>query len=74
MFDLDKICEVIIACAILHNICKARPIAEPLEGDEDSDDDDDDGGDENIHAPQGNLAQSGLPYRAQLQIYISGQL
>lgn len=72
MFDPDKVCKVIIACAIPHNICKARPIAEPLEGDEDSDDDDH--GDENIHTPQGNLAQSGLPYRAQLQIYISGQL
>ncbi len=61
----DKVCKVIIACAILHNICKARQIAEPLEGDGDENsDDDDDGGEENIHFPQGNLAPSGLPYRA----------
>lgn len=58
----DKVCKVIIACAILHNTCKARQIAEPLEGDSDEDSDDDD--EENIHFPQGNLAQSGLPYRA----------
>ena len=52
----DKVCKVIIACAILHNTCKARQIAEPLEGDGDEDSDDDDGGEENIHFPLGNLA------------------
>ncbi|KAK0132296.1 hypothetical protein N1851_032892 [Merluccius polli] len=51
----DKVCKVIIACAILHNICKARQIRS-RENDND---------DENIHPPQGSLAQSGLPYRAQ---------
>lgn len=60
----DKVCKVIIACAILHNICKARQIAAPLEGDGDEDSNDDDGGEENINFPQGNMAQSGLPYRA----------
>ncbi|XP_050962368.1 putative nuclease HARBI1 [Labeo rohita] len=62
----EKVSKVIIACAILHNICKVRQIAEPLEdGDEDEDEDnDEDGGEEDIHIPQGNLAQSGLPYRA----------
>lgn len=62
----EKVGKVIIACAILHNICKVRQIAEPLEdGDEDEDEDnDEDGGEEDIHIPQGNLAQSGLPYRA----------
>uniref|UniRef100_A0A3P9B6H7 Putative nuclease HARBI1 n=1 Tax=Maylandia zebra TaxID=106582 RepID=A0A3P9B6H7_9CICH len=50
----EKVSKVIIACAILHNICKVRQIAEPLE----------DGGEEDIYIPQGNLAQSGLPYRA----------
>lgn len=60
---LEKVSKVIIACAILHNICKVRQIAEPLEdGDEDEDEDND--GEEDIHIPQGNLAQSGLPYRA----------
>ena len=54
----EKVSKVIIACAILHNICKVRQIAEPLE------DGDEDGGEEDIHIPQGNLAQSGLPYRA----------
>ncbi|XP_039516129.1 putative nuclease HARBI1 isoform X1 [Pimephales promelas] len=48
----EKLSKVIIACAILHNICKVRQIAEPLE----------DGDEEDI--PQGNLSQSGLPYRA----------
>ncbi|XP_056121345.1 putative nuclease HARBI1 [Rhinichthys klamathensis goyatoka] len=62
----EKVSKVIIACAILHNICKVRQIAEPLEdSDEDEDEDnDEDGGEEDIHIPQGNLAQSGLPYRA----------
>ncbi|XP_049893663.1 putative nuclease HARBI1 [Epinephelus moara] len=60
----DKVCKVIVACAILHNICKARQIAEPLEGDGDEESDDDGGGgEENIDFPQGNLAQSGLSYR-----------
>ncbi|KAL3973725.1 hypothetical protein ACER0C_022351 [Sarotherodon galilaeus] len=54
----EKVSKVIIACAILHNICKVRQIAEPLE------DGDEDGGEEDIYIPQGNLAQSGLPYRA----------
>ncbi|KAK6293355.1 hypothetical protein J4Q44_G00356810 [Coregonus suidteri] len=32
----EKVSKLIIACAILHNICKVRQIAEPLEdGDED---------------------------------------
>jgi len=36
----EKVSKVIIACAILHNICKVRQIAEPLEdGDEDVDED-----------------------------------
>lgn len=54
----EKVSKVIIACAILHNICKVRQIAEPLEdGDEDEDgDNDEDGGEEDIHIPQGNLA------------------
>lgn len=55
--------HVIIACAILHNICKARQIAEPTESDSDEDSDDDED-EEIIHLPQGNLAQGGLPYRA----------
>ena len=67
-----KVCKVIIACAILHNTCKARQIAEPLEGDGDEDSDDD-GGEENIHFPQGNLAQSCLT-EPTLQIYISSKL
>uniref|UniRef100_A0A3P9BSJ7 Putative nuclease HARBI1 n=1 Tax=Maylandia zebra TaxID=106582 RepID=A0A3P9BSJ7_9CICH len=38
----EKVSKVIIACAILHNICKVRQIAEPLEdGDEDEDNDED---------------------------------
>uniref|UniRef100_A0A8C2DXG6 Putative nuclease HARBI1 n=1 Tax=Cyprinus carpio TaxID=7962 RepID=A0A8C2DXG6_CYPCA len=38
----EKVSKVIIACAILHNICKVRQIAEPLEdGDEDEDEDND---------------------------------
>ncbi|KAL7382359.1 hypothetical protein ABVT39_021094 [Epinephelus coioides] len=37
----DKVCKVIMACAILHNICKARQIAEPLQGDGDEESDDD---------------------------------
>lgn len=59
----EKVSKVIIACAILHNICKVRQIAEPLEdGDEHEDEDnDEDGGEEDIYIPQGNLAQSGLP-------------
>ena len=77
----DKVCKVIIACALLHNICKARQIAEPLEGDGDEDSDDDDG-EENIHFPQGNLAQSGQPYRAhftnlqfrQVRVYVIRKL
>nr|XP_046271742.1 putative nuclease HARBI1 [Scatophagus argus] len=68
----DKVCKVIVACAILHNICKARQIAEPLEGDGDEESDGGGGGEENIDFLQGNLAQSGLPYRA--QIYISGMV
>nr|XP_040030344.1 putative nuclease HARBI1 isoform X2 [Gasterosteus aculeatus aculeatus] len=53
----EKVSKVIIACAILHNICKVRQIAETLEdGDEDEDEDnDEDGGEEDIHIPQGNL-------------------
>uniref|UniRef100_A0A3Q4HWY2 DDE Tnp4 domain-containing protein n=1 Tax=Neolamprologus brichardi TaxID=32507 RepID=A0A3Q4HWY2_NEOBR len=38
----EKVSKVIIACAILHNICKVGQIAEPLEdGDEDEDNDED---------------------------------
>uniref|UniRef100_A0AAZ1XUX0 Putative nuclease HARBI1 n=1 Tax=Oreochromis aureus TaxID=47969 RepID=A0AAZ1XUX0_OREAU len=53
----EKVSKVIIACAILHNICKVRQIAEPLEdGDEDEDEDnDEDGCEEDIYIPQGNL-------------------
>ncbi|XP_048029600.1 putative nuclease HARBI1 [Megalobrama amblycephala] len=60
----EKVSKVIIACAILHNICKVRQIAEPLEDGDEDEDNDEDGGEEDIHIPQGNLAQSGLPYRA----------
>ena len=57
----DKVCKVIVACAILHNICKARRIPEPVE-----DHDDGDGEDEDAHPPQWrDLAQSGLAYRSQ---------
>lgn len=43
----DKVWKVITACTVLHNICKARQMAEPLE---DSEEDEDDN--EESHPPQ----------------------
>lgn len=55
-----KVCKVITACAVLHNICKARQIADPPADNQTDEEDDEE------HPPQGrDLSQSGLPYRAQ---------
>ncbi|XP_052773595.1 putative nuclease HARBI1 [Mya arenaria] len=39
-----KVCKVIVACCVLHNICKERAI--PINGDDDSDDEDDNADDQ----------------------------
>lgn len=54
-----KVCKVITACAVLHNICKARQIADPPDDNQTDEEDDDQ------YPAQGYLNQSGLPYRAQ---------
>ncbi|KAF1371909.1 hypothetical protein PFLUV_G00274340 [Perca fluviatilis] len=46
----EKVSKVIIACAILHNICKVRQIAEPLEDGDEDEDNDEDGGEEDTHS------------------------
>ncbi|XP_052790017.1 putative nuclease HARBI1 isoform X1 [Mya arenaria] len=40
----QKVCKVIVACCVLHNICKERAI--PINGDDDSDDEDDNADDQ----------------------------
>ncbi len=55
-----KVCKVITACAVLHNICKARQIADPPADNQTDEEDDEE------HPPQErDLSQSGIPYRAQ---------
>lgn len=56
----EKVCKVITACAVLHNICKARQIADPPTDNRADEEDDEE------YPPQGrDLSQSGNPYRAQ---------
>ncbi|KAL1251079.1 hypothetical protein QQF64_018875 [Cirrhinus molitorella] len=55
-----KVCRVITACAVLHNICKERQIADPPSCNQADEADDEE------NPPQGrDLSQSGIPYRAQ---------
>ena len=54
-----KTCRVIMACAVLHNICKARNIQMPPDEDDDNSDDAEDEGEEETDAantvtPQGH--------------------
>ncbi|XP_048852793.1 putative nuclease HARBI1 isoform X2 [Brienomyrus brachyistius] len=62
-----KVCKVITACAVLHNICKVRQIPEPLESSHgNSDEGDCNEYDEDIQFTQGrDMSQSGLRHRAQ---------
>ena len=47
----QKTCQAIIACAVLHNICKDRQIPNP-DGDPESDNEDDNDGDDFPYLPQ----------------------
>lgn len=58
----DKACQIILACAVLHNICKLRQI--PLPGNEEEDENN--GGDQQgdgVIAPDANV--EGVRYRQQ---------
>lgn len=68
-----KACQVVIACAVLHNICKERQIPVPYDYDDNkTDDENDDDGDDaegHLHAGNGGAAHgniiSGTLYRQQ---------
>lgn len=70
-----KACQVVIACAVLHNICKERQLPVPYDYDDDdnkTDDENDDDGDDaegHLHAGNGGAANgniiSGTLYRQQ---------
>lgn len=57
----DKTCQVIVACCILHNICKDRQIPCPLD-DGDLDDNQQDDGD-GLNVQLGQNVNDGIRYR-----------
>lgn len=44
----EKVCKVVLVCAVLHNICKQLNIQMPLQDDADDDNDDDNHQQDNV--------------------------
>ncbi|XP_060588934.1 putative nuclease HARBI1 [Ruditapes philippinarum] len=59
----EKVCKVVLACAVLHNICKRLNIQMPLQDDDDDDNDDNSNAQDNTINGNNAAFQNGLRFR-----------